>query len=77
MMVLADRRQTRRRVAHLALLLVFSPLGSRHNLVCPALVCRVIEQGADVVHKQRVQHLCDLFLVGKVKSSIIGNPENF
>lgn len=72
-MVLLDRREARRGGANLALLL-FPALGSSHDLRCSALVRRVIEERADVVNEERVQHLRDLLLVGKVQSTLVGDP---
>lgn len=59
------------RTAHALLLLVFLPatlrrVGRSHDSIRPGLVGWVVEQGADVVHKERVQQLRDLFLVRKI-----------
>jgi hypothetical protein len=50
------------------------PLRSSHDLVRPTLVGWVAEQRANVVHKERIQELGDLLLVGKVESALKGNP---
>jgi hypothetical protein len=63
-----------RRGPHLTLLAVPTLLGG-HDLARPILVRRVVEKGADVVNEQRVKHLNDLFLVGKVESPLERNPE--
>jgi hypothetical protein len=62
------------RVAELALL-CFPSLGSSHYLVCPVLVGRVVEQGANVVDEEWVEQLSNLLLVGKIKSPVIRNPD--
>ena len=40
----------------------------------PSLICRVVEESADVVNKQRVQHLSDLFLVCEIQRTVKRNP---
>lgn len=50
-------------------------LSSGHNLAGPALVGRVVQQGADVVYEQRIKKLGDLFLVGEIQGSLEGDPD--
>lgn len=64
----------RLRVAHLRLLLLLAALCSLHDLCGTVLVGWVIEKRADVVHKQGVQQLGDLLLVGEIQSSLKRNP---
>lgn len=37
----------------------------------------MVKQGANVVNKQRIELLGDLFLVGKIERAIKGNPYTF
>lgn len=39
-------------------------------------VRRMVEQSTDVVHKERVEFLSDLFLVGKFQSTVERNPNS-
>lgn len=70
---LMNGRQTRGRVSYLTLFLL-AALSSSHDLTGAALVCRVIEEGANVVDEQWIQHFRDLFLVGEIQCSLIWNP---
>ena len=60
--------------AHLLALVLLAAVGGGHDLVCAGLVRGVVEQRANVLNKKRVKKLGNLFLVGKLESSIIGNP---
>lgn len=74
MSVLLYRRQTRWvRVTKLSLLL-FPTLSRSHDLVCPVLISRVVEKSSNVVNKEGIQKLCDLFLVCEIQGSVIWNP---
>ena len=76
MMLLLDRRQARGwwlRASKLRLLLLTS-LGSRHYLARPSLVCRVVQERADVVHKERIEKLGDLLLVREIEGAFEGDP---
>jgi hypothetical protein len=41
---------------------------------CSRLVGRVVQKSTDIMHEKRIQLLCDLLLVGKVKCSLEGDP---
>ncbi len=75
MVVLLQRRQARLLAAPHLILLLLSALCSGHDLACPRLVCGVVEQRPNVVHKEGIQQLRDLLLVGKVQSALEWNPE--
>lgn len=61
-------------VAHLCLLLLLATFRSLHDLRGPVLVGWVVKKRTNVVHKQGVQQLSDLFLVGEVQSPFKRNP---
>lgn len=61
-------------VAHLCLLLLLAALRSLHDLRCPVLVGWVVKKRTNVVHKQGVQQLSDLLLVGEIQSPLKRNP---
>lgn len=42
--------------------------------VGPGLVGRVVQQTTNVMHKQRIQQIRDLFLVGKFQGALKGDP---
>jgi hypothetical protein len=50
-------------------------LGFLHDHICSVLVGWVVQQAADVVHKQWVQKVSDLLLVGKFQRSLKWNPD--
>lgn len=75
-MVLLNRGKTRGsglRAAKLGLLLL-ATLGGSHNLACTSLIRGVVQKRTDVVNKQRIQELRDLFLVGEIKRTLERNP---
>jgi hypothetical protein len=70
-----QRRQPRRLgiVPHLILLLLPS-LRSCHDCMRASLVGWMIQKCSNVVHKQRIQKLCNLFLVRKIQSALEWDP---
>lgn len=52
-----------------------SLLGLLHYHVCPSLVGWVVKQTTDIMHKQWVQEIGDLLLVGKFQSTLKWDPE--
>jgi hypothetical protein len=54
MVVLVQRRQSRRRVISHLILLLLSPLRSGHHGIRASLIRWVVQKGTDVVDKQRV-----------------------
>lgn len=47
---------------------------SSHHCSCPAVICWVIEESSNIVNKQWIQRLCNLFSVCKIQRTIKGNP---
>ena len=73
-MVLLQGRQSRGGLAG-AHLLLFPLCYRSHGLACSAaLVAGVAEHGANVVHKERIQQLGNLLLVGKVERPLVRDP---
>lgn len=75
-MVPSDGWKTRgRRVSHRDALTSLS-VSSGHDLARPSRISAgVVEQGANVVHKERIKHFCNLFLVCKIQCAFIGDPD--
>lgn len=56
-------------------LLLFAALGRCHDLACPSLVRGMVEKCTNVVNKERIEELCDLLLVCKVKGAVEWDPD--
>ncbi len=66
------------RVANLLLLVLIggtAPFSRRHHSICPRLICWMIEQCADVMHEEWVEHFSYLFLVGEVQCTFEWYPD--
>ncbi len=78
--VVVQRRRLRPlRATHVLLLLVLLPatfrrIGRSHDGIRSGLVCWVVEQCADIVHKQRVKQLRDLFFIRKIQCTFERDP---
>lgn len=61
--------------AKLAVAVFPALFSSSHDLAGPALVGGVVEEGTDVVYEQRIKKFGNLLLVGKIQSSLKGDPD--
>lgn len=51
------------------------PMGrSGKNRLSPRIIRRMIEESFDILHKQGIQEVSNVILVGKLKSSVERNP---
>lgn len=53
-----------------------SVVGFLHNHIGAVLVGRVVQQASDIVNKQWVEQISDLFLVRKFQRTLKRNPGN-
>jgi hypothetical protein len=75
--VLMKGRETWARVIPHLILLLLPPLRSGHHGICAGLVCWVVQEGTNIVHKQRVEGFSDPLLVGKFERALKWNPVPF
>lgn len=51
-----------------------TPFGRLHDRIGSGLIRRVVEETTNVMNEERIQLLCDLLFVGKVKSPLERDP---